>query len=204
MQAMITRTCVACGKTYETFPSHKPTYCSRQCAGAAKRTGSEASCVVCGKTFWRFASSKAECCSKSCAATKRNRTDANPALRRDISGSKNPMFGKGMVGADNPMFGRTGANSPRWKGGRRVRRDGYTRVVVPSDHPYPSEIACTGTRYILEHRFVMEQHVGRYLMPGEVVHHRDGNPRNNAIENLELFANQTDHMKAHRALASSR
>lgn len=37
-----------------------------------------------------------------------------------------------------------------------------------------------------EHRVVMEQHLGRRLEPWELVHHRDENPSNNSIDNLEL------------------
>ena len=40
----------------------------------------------------------------------------------------------------------------------------------------------------------MEEHLGRYLNPEEVVHHIDGNPANNNIENLELFANNAEHL----------
>ena len=37
-----------------------------------------------------------------------------------------------------------------------------------------------------EHRVVVEQSIGRRLEPWEVVHHKDGNPSNNAIDNLEV------------------
>ena len=47
------------------------------------------------------------------------------------------------------------------------------------------------------HRVIMEQMLGRPLQPGEVVHHRDGNKRNNAPENLELLTNQADHARQH-------
>lgn len=52
--------------------------------------------------------------------------------------------------------------------------------------------------YCLEHRLVMARVVGRPLLPTEVVHHKGGNPRNNAPENLELCANTTDHARKHR------
>jgi predicted Zn-ribbon and HTH transcriptional regulator len=41
-------------------------------------------------------------------------------------------------------------------------------------------------RVIEEHRFRMEQHLGRRLHRNEVVHHLDGDRKNNAIENLEV------------------
>lgn len=37
-----------------------------------------------------------------------------------------------------------------------------------------------------EHRVVVEKSIGRRLEPWEVVHHKDGNPSNNAIDNLEV------------------
>jgi len=128
--------------------------------------------------------------------TARNLTDANPSYKRDISGDKNPMFGKGLKGVDNPMFGKRKELSVNWKGGRKVRQDGYVLIVAPDDHPHPADsFRASGLKYILEHRYVMEQHIGRYLSPAEVVHHIDGNPRNNNIENLRLYASQAEHIR---------
>jgi uncharacterized protein YjhX (UPF0386 family) len=39
-----------------------------------------------------------------------------------------------------------------------------------------------------EHRLVMERHLGRRLTRREAVHHRDGNPANNDLANLELMS----------------
>lgn len=49
-----------------------------------------------------------------------------------------------------------------------------------------------------EHRYVMEQHLGRKLNSNEIVHHIDGNGLNNDISNLEVMS-RSEHMKHHYA-----
>ena len=70
-------------------------------------------------------------------------------------------------------------------------RDGYVVVHSP-DHPMAAK-----NGKLLEHRLVMSEHLGRLLEPGEVVHHKDGNRSNNAIENLELMASNKEHAATH-------
>jgi 5-methylcytosine-specific restriction endonuclease McrA len=107
------------------------------------------------------------------------------------------MFGKHLSGELNPMFGKRNELSPRWKGGRKVRRDGYIFVVVQDDHPAPAYTKPSGLKYSLEHRHVMEQHLDRFLHPTEVVHHIDGNRSNNSIDNLALLPDQSTHATLH-------
>lgn len=46
------------------------------------------------------------------------------------------------------------------------------------------------------HRYLMEKHLGRKLLPTEIVHHKDGNKHNNDLSNLEI-TNRSDHARYH-------
>ena len=60
-------------------------------------------------------------------------------------------------------------------------------------HGHPN---CTPKGYVLYHRLIMENYIGRYLTRDEVVHHKDGNKSNNDISNLELMTN-AEHSRLH-------
>lgn len=85
---------------------------------------------------------------------------------------------------------RSGSANPRWRGGQTITKDGYVNVWAPG-HPYAKD-----GRYVLEHRLVMEEHLGRYLKPDEVIHHRNGVKADNRLENLELKTH-SQHMADH-------
>lgn len=79
-----------------------------------------------------------------------------------------------------------------WKGGiRKGGKEGYTREKCPA-HPY-----CDDRGYVLQHRLVMEKHLGRQLLPTEVVHHINRDTNDNRIENLMVY-NKGEHTTLHR------
>lgn len=89
---------------------------------------------------------------------------------------------------------KTGPRTPQahgnWKGGRISDKEGYVLIHMP-DHPHANAAG-----YMREHRLVMECHLGRILLPNEVVHHKNDRPGDNDISNLELFVNNSEHLSS--------
>lgn len=98
---------------------------------------------------------------------------------------------KGDPGAAGPV-GKLGPNNPKWRGGRRAagEKGRYWDIYSP-DHPRASKGG-----YVLEHRLVMEASLGRFLETWEVVHHLNGDPADNRLENLSVTT-QTEHARDH-------
>ncbi len=67
-------------------------------------------------------------------------------------------------------------------------------------YKYPYRRKTVKGKSVLEHRWVMEQHLGRKLLPNEEIHHIDGNKRNNDIANLEVFTDHIAHIAKDIAL----
>lgn len=77
-----------------------------------------------------------------------------------------------------------------WKIEKIVSKGDYNYVVV-KEHP-----KTTANGYVLEHRVVMENFLCRLLNSDEVVHHRNGNKKDNRLENLEV-QNNSAHSREH-------
>jgi len=83
----------------------------------------------------------------------------------------------------------SGVANWRWKGGRKKDKSGYVMIWKP-EHPYRDY-----TKYVPEHRLIVEKRLDRYLLPGEEIHHKNGIKDDNRDENLQLFDSKSEHRR---------
>ena len=92
-------------------------------------------------------------------------------------GSIATRFKKGSHPSSNTEFKKLDKH-PDWNNGTR-RNNGYVMIRVEG-HPRADKRG----HYVYEHDLIMEQQIGRYLKPNEVVHHINEIRDDNRIENL--------------------
>lgn len=107
--------------------------------------------------------------------------------RREVRRFSN---GHNRRGKMHPNSIRWREHNNRWKGGSYVTIGGYIMILKP-DHP---EADCHG--YVYEHRFVMEQKIGRLLKSEEHIHHINRDRKDNRPENLQIVSN-SEHRYLH-------
>lgn len=95
-----------------------------------------------------------------------------------------------VEGCDNPASGRGWCQ----KHYMRWRRTGSTELLPREKKSRYNYLRIDG-HTILEHRYIMEQHLGRPLLPEEVVHHINSDGHDNRIENLRLFPSESEHTR---------
>lgn len=95
-----------------------------------------------------------------------------------------------------------------YKDGKKIRKYGARKIK--------SKIMSNGYLYLYtkdgwrsKHRLVMERYLGRKLIKGEIIHHRNGDKLDNRIKNLQLlclakhsFAVETKHSEDIHSLIS--
>jgi hypothetical protein len=73
---------------------------------------------------------------------------------------------------------------------KTVKKGDYLYAVVP-DHPKANK-----NKYVLYHRVLVENSIGRLLTNDEIVHHIDEDKTNNDLDNLQILSRK-DHAKLH-------
>lgn len=87
-----------------------------------------------------------------------------------------------------------GKLASNWKGGRRIRPDGYIILHLPN-HPRAYADGC-----VLEHIIIAEQKIGKPLPPKAVVHHINGKTSDNRPENLLICKDNAEHRHIHKKI----
>jgi len=118
--------------------------------------------------------------------------------KHNNSDQNNPFYGrrhteetKQRMSNIKKTFFAKGSKPWNYKGGI-LRSNGRIFILKP-EHPF---VNCGG--YVMRSHLVMEQMIGRYLKPEEVVHHINSNTLDDRPENLKLFASDSEHQKLPR------
>ena len=131
-------------------------------------------CELCGEAIYR----------RPGVMLRNKRTFCSTACRNRIYPNVGPR-------GPNPNLARE--KNPAWKGGSYIEPEKGYRMIRMPEHPRARK-----SGYVLEHILVAEKKLGRPLLPGEEVHHRNLNRADNRPGNLHIYKTHKEHwMKEH-------
>ena len=113
--------------------------------------------------------------------------------RADGIRSSSEKLGKHMIGKKREF-------SENWKANMAAARRKHVDLTAKGTSKKTGGyvvITRGANKHRTEHAVIMEQKIGRRLMPDEVVHHMDGNKHNNSIDNLVIMT-RAEHTSMHR------
>src|SRR3990167_9772626 len=187
----ITKICLNCHKEFKVKPSHlqKRVNCSQDCRN--KTVGAKISLSKMGKRYVMWISKSCNNCGKVFdklpSEIKKNKSGKHFCSKECAYKIMIPpsIFKKGhtpwsKLNADKMPRGK---NNPAWIGGRVNHGDGYFLIRVNG-------------KYLMEHRYLMEEYLGYKLDKDKHVHHINGDKQDNALENLVVL-DRIEHGRLH-------
>jgi len=206
--------CKQCGKQIEFYPSQKRSFCSKSCQSTwnarhrvapmpvKPKTGRYIPCERCGNDLWVIKSDEGRrrFCSKACHDAHQGRnavTKTCAVCGTAFTLSPSQMLFRNSerlycsrdcygLGTIKRSLGREHNGKPAV-----VDSSGYVRVYEPN-HPNAFQ-----SGWVLEHRLVVEQTIGRRLRGDEHVHHINHVRTDNRPENLTVLSHS-----AHSAITA--
>ena len=141
-------------------------------------------CPECGAKFTRppshAARVKTPYCSRECNGAARGREWAKHGHKGRAAWSPETV--------ERVSESMRGEKNQAWKGGSYIEPDKGYRMIRKPEHP-----RARANGYVAEHLLVMEEAIGRPVVPPEEVHHLNGDRSDNRPENLKLYPNHMAH-----------